>query len=129
MMPAARYKAGAPRSSFARQRMDKSGTYTAVGGNTYVQATGWASNVTFPCTVTSNQLVVVGSGSVTLAWNLTSNNAIRIMKNGVQVAVPTSGVTGSTPLTVADGDLLRVDVLMAFFPNTTLSAGGYIELY
>lgn len=129
MMPAARYKAGAPRSSFARQRMDKSGTYTAVGGNTYVQATGWASNTTFPCTIFSNKLQVVGAGTVTLAWNLTSNNAIRIMKNGVQVATPTSGVAGSTTITVANVDLLHVEVLMAFFPNTTLSAGGFIEVY
>lgn len=129
MMPAVRYKAGAARSSFARQRMDKRGTYTADGDNTYVQATGWASNTTFPCTIFSNKLKVVGAGTVTLAWKLTSNNAIRIMRNGVQVAVPTSGVTGSTPLTVANGDLLHVEVFMAFYPDTTLSAGGFIEVY
>lgn len=127
MIPATRYRATRRGSSFARQRMDKSGTYTAPQGQSYYKATGWASNATYPCTTISDSLRVVGSGTVTMAWSLAGTGTGLEIRRGATVLG--SSRSGSTSVTVADGDLLDVYILSNFFPQGTISSGGYLELY
>ena len=95
-----------------------------------MQATGWASNTTYPCTVTSNALQVSGAGTVTLAWSLAgTGTGLQIKRNGTIVVGPGAARSGTASITVANGDLLTVEILMAFFPNSTVTSGGYIEVY
>ena len=132
MMPAARYKSGAARPSFPRQRIIKSGTYTAVGGSTMTQVTGtWVPDVTAPCTVSGASMVIVGNkADATLQWNCPgTGTGIQFKKNGTVIAGSASAArTGSkSGISVAAGDLITCEIQMAFYPNSTLTGGGWYE--
>ena len=133
MIPAARYKSGAPRSSgFSRQRIVKSGTYTAPQGQSFYQVTDWASDVTYPCTVGTNSMVVQGTKpSATLNWNLPgTGTGIQFKRNGTVIAGGSSTArTGSATVSVANGDVITCEVMSNFYPQATVNTAGYFELY
>jgi hypothetical protein len=132
MMPAARYKAGAARSSFARQRMDKSSSQSVAAG-TNTKLTGFTSDGTYPATVTSNALVVAGGGlanitaTVTASGGLSASSA-ELRKNGTSigsVSLPTANGTRTITVnshTLADGDQLTVWHIGTFNGNKTVTA-------
>lgn len=131
MIPATRYRA-TRRGGFVRQRIVKSGTYTAVGGASFTQVTGtWVSDATYPCTVSGASMIVQGTkANATLAWSCPgTGTGIQWKKNGTVFSGGSSTArTGSTTVSVADGDVITCEILMAFFPNSTLTSGGYYEL-
>lgn len=138
MMPAARYKAGAARSSFARQRMDKSGSFSRNGTPGTYLVTGWVSNATNPATVTSDKLVVVGGGActVTAAVNIGGglvSSTLDLRKNSTTGADGTSLGTVSAPTwtgvrtitatpTLAAGDTLSLWLIVAMNGDKTVTA-------
>ena len=126
MIPATRYRATRRRGGFARQRMDKSGTFTAPQAQAYYKATGWVANATNPATISGDSLRVVGSGTVTMAWSFTGTGAIQIRRGATVLGSGAS--SAGVAVTVADGDLLDVYVQSNFFPQGTVT-GGNLELY
>lgn len=123
MIPANRYRASRKVDSIARQRMVKNGSQNIGGPN--IQVTSWTPDSTWPGTIVSNELVVVGSGSVnviapvrgstfTIAWTMT----VVLKRNGTTVdtetfagSVVTKDLTWSG--TVADGDVFRLEASIA----------------
>lgn len=110
--------------SFVRQRMNKNGNYAVqVSWN---RITGWASDATYPATITSNQLVVQGGGSATVTLSVRFaaayiNTPVELRLNGTKVAQVTSsgGGAANTQTTTWSGVLTEGDLLDAW-----TTAGG-----
>lgn len=123
--------------SFMRQRMDKSGTFTPTQ-NTTTQVTGWASNSSYPATVTNNRMVIQGGGA-TLVWTVniaaaSSGSAvtIQVMHNETQVdsfSARTEAVsrTGSRAFTAGDTLWIRA-VASGFGSFRSIPNGSYVDL-
>ena len=141
MLPSARVKA-MPRlgsGGIARQRMNKSGNQ---GGNSTaeIQITSWTSDATYPATISSDQMQVVGSGTVTVVAALSVVNrnditTVRAYKNGTLIgsavsAVSASSVTATIPgVSVAAGDLIRVTAQFQYGSSSnTINTGTYLEI-
>ena len=131
-----------PGRSIARQRMNKSG---GQGGNSTseIQITSWTSDATYPATISSNQMQVVGSGTVTVVAALSTANrgggtiTVRAYKNGTLIgsavsAASASSVTATIPgVSVAAGDLIRVTAQFqnGNFNNSINASGTYLDIY
>lgn len=126
MRPRSFFKA----SSFARQRINKSGTYTAPQGQSFYQATGWVSDTTYPCTVGTNSMVVSGTNpTATLTWNLPgTGTGIQFKRNGTIIAGNSSTArSSSATVSVSNGDIITCEVMSNFYPQATITS-GYFEL-
>lgn len=131
-----------PGRSIARQKMNKSG---GQGGNSTseIQITAWTSDATYPATISSNQMQVVGSGTVTVVAALSTANygdgtiTVRAYKNGTLIgsavsAASASSVTATIPgVSVAAGDLIRVTAQFQYsnFNNSINASGTYLDIY
>lgn len=129
VLPAPRFRAAKQFASFARQRMNKSGQSS--GGN---PVPNWTSDATYPATISSHKLVVVGSGTVTVSVSVTANSffggeTINLYRNNTSigsVSVPagtnlrTITVTG---VSVSAGDLIHVGQSAG-----SRIASGYVEI-
>ena len=125
-----------PGRSFARQKMNKNGGYATDNGT----VTNWTSDSTYPATITSNQLVVQGSGTATpkavvvvTGWG-GGTAQVALHHNGVSIGSFT--INGSTTFTIspaarafAAGDTLDLRVTNGFGRFTgTITTGTYVEI-
>ena len=124
-----------------RQKMNKSGNQ---GGNSSseIQITSWTSDATYPATISSNQMRVVGSGTVTVVAALSTANGgggtitVRAYKNGTLIgsavsAASASSVKATIPgVSVAADDLIRVTAQFQYsnFNNLINASGTYLEI-
>lgn len=113
--------------TFTRQRMVKVGTFGRPGNiNATEKITGWSSDTTYPASITSDSLVVQGSGTVTLAWSFSgSGGTTTVRHNGTQVG---SGRSGSTQIAVTSGDEITGWLTSTYGVNTSVTAGSWIEV-
>ena len=119
-----------------RQRMVKSGTASAGAG----KVAGWVSDSTYPASVVSDSLVVVGAETCTIvasvAWGASfSTGAFQLRRNGVQIAAGstvgsggtvTSGTTTVTAasVAVAHGDTIELHRT----GNLSVNTGTYVDV-
>ena len=137
MLPATRYKSTRRGGGgFLRQKMNKTGNTTAAAN----PVTGWTSDATYPATITSNKLQIVGSGTITITasanvattWQAAST--VTLYRNGVAIGSQTwATLTSATTKTitvpgvsVAAGDLIHIGITGS---GMTLAATNtYIEV-
>lgn len=123
---------------FSRQRMNKSGNYDPPTSG-YARMTGWTSDVTYPATIDTNRLQVVGAGDVTVRfavnWDtaFSASGTVKIRKNGSEIysaSIPgTDGVyTYTVAQSVVAGDFIEVSVTDPGSGPTVLAAGTYLEI-
>ena len=116
--------------TFSNMGMDKSGTWNGGVGNNWTDIPGFVVRSGFPSTVLSggNGLVMNGSKSITVTWDISANNVgnttYRITKNGVVVQTFAQGVRAATSsaFNVVAGDILKIQY-NPFFGNTQVTAG------
>ena len=109
-----------PGNSFARQRMDKSGQFTASTASTETLTTGWVPNSTYPATIVSNELVIQGNSpavNITCSVRLFTDfpgplGSIYLRVNGALVDSETNKGSAIYTLTwsgaVVAGDVIRL---------------------
>lgn len=124
--------------NFQRQRMNKSGTFTMTYNSPRI-VTGWASDGTYPATITSDQLIVAGGGTATafVSWTATGGYGYRmnLRQNGTVLGYQDRGFnssgtfTFSVTVTLAEGDKLDL-----YVSNFSASGGdpqvtaGYVDI-
>lgn len=116
-------------NGIARQRVDKSGTFSQGFTNDELVVTGWVSNATYPGTVADDKLVVSTGGQATVTFSATrsATSTQRAYRNGVLLGTLTgsgSTVTRTDTINLAQGDVLHIT------NQGTLSSitAGYIEV-
>ena len=138
MIPANRYQACPSGQALVRQKMNKSGAYSAT--STQTQVPNWVPNATYPCVVDSHSLLVQGSGAVnitasinlTYAFGGTITATLRL--NGTQIgssvtAAPAGVKTITWSGTLADGDRLTVYAGLASYGTSGVAeANTWIDV-
>lgn len=119
--------------SFSRQRMIKVGAHKV--GGAVGKVLGWASDSTYPATVTSDSLIVQGSGACMIAAQVSETHSLgnaefTLRRNGVVIATQlnTGSLTAfSVAQTVAAGDTIELYAKVS--PSGTINAANtYVEV-
>ena len=118
--------------NFVRQRINRSSTWTIPASWTKVP--GWSSDGTYPAVVSSDSMIVTGSGSATVSFSASVQAAqhvqVRLMINGAQRAISAQGTgaveTGSWTGALADGDVIHLEAMQTW-PGMTGST-AYIDV-
>lgn len=123
--------------TLVRQQMDKSGNFTTAGAQ---KVTGWTSDATYAATITSNALVLQGSGTVNItlsaAWSASfTTGQIRIYRNGAQIATSATvgnggTVTSGTATVTANGVAATHGDTFEVYKtgNLAINSGTYLDV-